>query len=119
MIPLKSTTSFCISSPDFYALMGTAVVITAAATFWCTRQFSRRCNNTLRTAVTTPTTVTAKPSSTPTPAASTATDELSYLCTSCGTEKYSAEQLDSTVAASQTKTPYKMVILVRTDLNMV
>jgi hypothetical protein len=94
------------------------VVITAAATFWCTRRLR---TGAIKKSHVTPATapVTAQIYSTPAPSntVTTSTDDCSYLCTACGTEKYSADQMTTTQASKSS--PYKMVILVRTDLNMV
>lgn len=117
MLPLKNTPTVCLTQTNLIALMSTAVVITAAATFWCTRRL-RTCT---KAAIKPTLTVTAEsPVTTPVPVKSTTNpveDNSSYLCTSCGTEKYSADQLAAVHPPKPS--PYKMVILVRTDLNMV
>jgi hypothetical protein len=46
-------------------------------------------------------------------------DGISYLCTSCGSEKNAAYSNKESPSSSSSKSPVKMVILVRTDLNMV
>lgn len=127
MIPLpwRNGSSICLPSCEFYAVLGTAVVITSAATFWCTRRFSRRSISSSKPnknsvsehqpPKTPNSSNSPSPASPEVPAASI--EDSSFLCTSCGTEKYSPEQLKSVMA--QAKAPYKMVILVRTDINMV
>ena len=120
MIPFKSgSTPICINESSLAALMSTAVFITAAATYWCTRRFKTvrvragvavgsEKNNCIAAPI-------ASTSSIPTEALDL-DPSLSFLCTSCGTEKYSNEQVPTVFKSSG---PYKMVVLVRTDLNMV
>lgn len=118
MLPLKATSSLCLSSSDFLAVMGTAVVITAAATYWCTRQFSRKLKLNVKTfKIPSEMTKTSPTSSTSIPA--DLSDDLSYLCTGCATETYTPQQLSSISTTLNKSSPYKMVVLVRTDLNMV
>ena len=112
MISLRgpsSTATLCLSETNLIALMGTAVALTAAATFWCTRRF-RRCStgSVVNLVVDSRVPVVS--------AGSPVSDDFSYVCTSCGTEKYSS---DAPSVLASSKSPYKMVILVRTDLNMV
>ena len=135
MLPTAALKTICLSQGNFVALMGTTIAITAAATFWCTRGcrgvrcFWNSCkpvNNTSNPQVTCPTSNPAVSSAAPVSAVSAKTpvvvdETLSYLCNSCGTEKYSPDQLaaPTTSSSAASKSPYKMVILVRTDLNMV
>lgn len=130
MLPLRNTAStVCLSQTNFIALISTAVVITAAATFWCTRRLRTCAVKPHRPQLATPKAApvaalaTNSPSSPSTnnynPAAAVTSDDCSYLCSSCGTEKYSADQLAASQNFSSKSSPYKMVILVRTDLNMV
>lgn len=114
MLPLKNTPTVCLTQTNLIALMSTAVVITAAATFWCARRFRTSCKILTASPVSAP----VSPQVNTIANTSNITDDLSYLCTSCGTEKYSPEQLAASTA-SKSSSPYKMVILVRTDLNMV
>ena len=97
--------------------MSTAVVITAAATFWCTRRFRSCAIKPIKATAS----ITAPVSSAPqaAPSSISPADDCSYLCTACGTEKYSPEQQVASFTNSKSLSPFKMVILVRTDLNMV
>lgn len=120
MLPLKNSGLICLNESSLVALMSTAVFITAAATFWCTRRFrSIRVIEKIKDTAIKPIETSEKVSEsknfklTNEPAA---IDDLSYLCTSCGIEKYSNEQFRSIPKSSG---PYKMVVLVRTDISMV
>ena len=108
--------------------MGTTIALTAAATFWIVGRGSRSLNvsryssvskasSTATSSTVANSTSTADVTSPDTSAYPLIDDSLSYLCNSCSTEKYSPDQL--VAVASSGSSPYKMVILVRTDLNMV
>ena len=114
MLPWRpSASSVCLSEGNFAALLGTAVVVTAAATYWCSLRRMRRC----RSFSSKPTTATTIPAASPACDAAEIDSNCSYLCSSCGTEKYSSTPSEQVLKS--TSSPYKMVILVRTDLNMV
>ena len=119
MLPTLSVKSICLSQGNFLALMGTTIALTAAATFWCVKG-RRRCfwsRSDSKAAIDKASISSSPPNATP---VNPVDDEtLSYLCTSCGTEKYSPDQVAANGAGISSSSPYKMVILVRTDLNMV
>lgn len=120
MLPVSTVKTICLTHSNFLALMGTTVVITAAATLWCSRgKRGFRCLWTCKKADKAPvSTSNSVVSNTEASSIVPAVDDtLSYLCTSCGTEKYSSDQVAA--KSSSTSSPYKMVILVRNDLNMV
>lgn len=125
MNPFKSSsTVICINESSLAALMSTAVVLTAAATYWCTRRFRtvrliERVKEVAAVAVGGEKNHISRPTTSSPSITTEALDfdpSLSFLCTSCGTEKYSNEQIPK---VSKSSGPYKMVVLVRTDLNMV
>ncbi len=96
------------SNGSFGAWMATAAVVSAATTFFMTRRYFSR----LISRQSVPRLIVKESQ---TPQASTTADDLSYLCSSCGTEKNASYPTE----LSTVKGPVKMVILVRTDLNMV
>lgn len=112
-----STSSYsnsCIPLSNLLALMSTAVAITAAATFWCTRRFTSKPSLIIK----------SQPQLLSATTAVSSIDNgnyeaLSFLCNSCGLQKYSQDELEAIKSSESGKSPFKMVILVRTDLNMV
>lgn len=133
MLPSSTLKTICLSQGNFFALMGTTIALTAAATFWIVGRRSRslhvsrysgvsKASSTLSSSTVASSASTANATnatnlvSPDTSASPLFDDSLSYLCNSCGTEKYSPDQLAAVASGSS---PYKMVILVRTDLNMV
>lgn len=100
---------------SFGGWMATAAVLSATTTFLLTRQYFSRLIARQSMPV-------MKQSSPASVVKTPEDDTLSYLCTNCGTEKstpVAASASESPALARLNKGPVKMVILVRTDLNMV
>lgn len=117
MLPWKTTGAvICFSETNFVALLGTAVVVSAAAAIWCTRRRAFTSSASIKATPLNPQTTTTTTTTTP---AEVFDPNCSYLCTSCGTEKYTTSSPSNAAAMEQAKGPFKMIILVRTDLNMV
>lgn len=95
--------------------MATAAVLSATTTFLLTRQYFSKLIARQSMPI-------MKQSSPAAVAKTSEEDSLSYLCTCCGTEKSTHSTnsaTESPALARLNKGPVKMVILVRTDLNMV